>query len=116
VARGIAGSEGEFLRNKLAALEDVDRRKQRGRDLGEQAKTALVELGTDYHLRKVTWNGDRLSWILEVETPVGSHNVVLPWTLVDDVLDARTRGEFQRLRNMVFFGLGRRDMIFERRQ
>jgi|SRR5271154_3778875 len=114
VARGIAGSEEEFRRNKLEFLAAEDRRRQRGQDLGKQVQAVLAELGADYRLVSVTWNGNTLSWTLEVSTPQASHNVVLPWTLVDDVLDARTRGEFQRLRNMVLFGLGRRELIFER--
>jgi len=116
IARGIAGSEEEFRRNKLEFLAAEDRRRQRGQELGKQVQTTLSELGAEYRLISVTWNGNTLSWTLEVSTPQGSHNVVLPWTLVDDVLDARTRGEFQRLRNMVLFGLGRRGLIFERHQ
>jgi len=51
-----------------------------------------------------------------IATPQGEQNVVLPSELVNDALDAQTRRELQRLRNMVWFGLGRRDLIFEKRQ
>jgi hypothetical protein len=116
MARGIAGSEAEFAQNKADFLAAEDRRRERGRSLGTYVQEALAELGREYRLVSVTWNGNTLSWTLDVATPQGSHNVVLPWSLVDDVLDARTKGELKRLRNMVFFGLGRRDLIFERRQ
>jgi hypothetical protein len=117
VARGIAGSEDEFRRNKAEYLADVvDRRRQRGRELGEQVQGVLGDMGSGYNLVSVTWNGNTLSWTLEIGTPQGPHNVVLPWTFVDDVLDSRTATEIRRLRNMVFFGLGRRDLIFEGRK
>ena len=116
MARGIAGSEEEFRRNKAESLAAEDRRRQRGRDLGEQVQVVLSKLGADYHLVSVTWNGDRLTWILEIEAPGGPRNVVLSWELVEDVLDSRAPSELQRLRNMVLFGLGLRDLIFEKQK
>jgi hypothetical protein len=118
--RSMAGAMGlsdeEFRRSKIEYLAKEERRRQRGRELGEAVEQFLNELGPGYRLLSVTWNIDSLTWRLEIETPVGKENVVLPWELVDDVLDARTRTELQRLRNMVFFGLGRRDMIFGTRK
>ena len=109
-------SEEEFRRSKIEYLAKEERRRQRGRELGETVEQFLGELGPGYRLLSVTWNVDTLTWRLEMETPNGTENVVLSWELVDDVLDARTRTELQRLRNMVFFGLGRRDMVFGNRK
>src|ERR1700680_5145840 len=101
-AAGMLGfSEEEFRQSKLQYLFGEDRRRERGRDLGIQVQRVLSELVSDYRLISVTWNNNTLSWTLEIATPQGSHNVVLPWTLVDDVLDSRTPTEIQRLRNMV---------------
>lgn len=108
-------SEEQFRQSKLEYLLGEERRKSRGHDLGEQAKKILDDLGPGYRLVSVTWNSSTLSWRLEVETQQGQQNVVLSWGLVDDALDARTPGELQRLRNMIWFGLGRRDLIFEKR-
>ena len=114
---GVMGlSEEQFRQSKLEYLLGEERRRNRGRDLGEQVEKVLVELGNGHRLKSVTWNSNTLSWRLEIETPQGQQNVVLSWELVDDALDARTRSELQRLRNMVLFGLGRRDLIFEKHE
>jgi hypothetical protein len=109
----ILGSESAFRERKQEFLGREKRTQDRGYELGDQVQVILTKLGTDHKLVSITWNADSLSWTLEVATPRGSRNVVLPWTLVDDVLDARTRTEIERLRNMIFFGLGHRDLIFE---
>jgi hypothetical protein len=116
MAGAMGWSDEEFRRSKIEHLAKEERRRERGRELGETVERFLGELGPGYRLRSVTWNADSLTWRLEIQTPTGTENVVLSWELVDDVLDARTRSEFQRLRNMVFFGLGRRDVIFGNRK
>lgn len=116
VARGMGLSEDEFRKNKLEYLLNEERRRDRGRDLGKRVQEVLSELGSGYRLDSVTWNSNTLSWRLEIGTPQGPQNVVLSWELVDDVLDSRTRTELQRLRNMVLFGLGLRDLIFEKHE
>jgi hypothetical protein len=118
--KGMAGamglSEEQFRQSKLEYLLSEERRRNRGRDLGEQVEKILNELGSGYRLTSVTWNRNTLSWRLEIETPQGLQNVVLSSELVDYALDARTRRELQRLRNMVWFGLGRHDLIFEKHE
>jgi len=109
-------SEEQFRQSKLDYLLREERRRNRGRDLGEQVEKILADLGAGYRLQSVTWNSNTLSWRLEIETPQGLQNVVLSAELVDDALDARTRRELQRVRNMVWFGLGRRDLIFEKNE
>jgi hypothetical protein len=109
-------SEEQFRQSKLQYLLGEKRRRDRGRDLGEQVERILAELGTGYRLTSVTWTSDTLSWRLEIDTPEGQQNIALSSELVDEALDARTRRELQRLRNMVWFGLGRRDLIFEKHE
>jgi len=115
VEKSMAGamdlSEEQFRQCKLDHLLKEERRLERGKDLGEQVKKILGELGAGYRLTSVTWNSNTLSRRLEIETPQGPQNLVLSWELVDDALDSRTRSELQRLRNMVLFGLGRQELI-----
>jgi len=106
-------SEEQFRRMKFEYLQTEEQRIERGKTLGGLAQEVMQELGQPYQVNSVTWSGNTLSWKLEIGTPQGSHNVVLPWTFVDDVLDSRTATELRRLRNMVLFGLGRRDLIFQ---
>ncbi len=113
VARGMGLSEEQFQQSKLEFFLAEQRKRERGRDLGQQAQAILAELGSEYRLASVTWNGNTLSWTLEITSPKGSQNVVLSWELVDDALDSRTRNELQRLRNMVLFGLGRQELILK---
>ena len=107
-------SDEEWRRGKLAGVYGQQRKEARALDLGKQVEEILADMGPGHRLVSVTWNGDTLTWRLEVETPQGKQNVVLSWELVDDALDFRTSGELQRLRNMVWFGLGRRDLIFRK--
>ena len=117
VARKMGLAEEQYRQSKADLLAGEDRRRSRGQDLGDIVQQFLTELGPDYRILSVTWNVDTLTWRLEITTPGGTKkNVVLSWELVDDALDARTKTELRRLRNMVFFGLGRRDMIFGNRK
>jgi hypothetical protein len=111
LAGGMGLSEEQFRQSKLQYLLAEEKRRERGVDLGHQVEKILVELGSGYRLTSVTWNGNTLSWRLEIDTPQGQQNAVLSWELVDDALDSRTRSELQRLRNMVLFGLGRQELI-----
>jgi hypothetical protein len=116
-AAGMLGfSEEQFRRIKFEYLQTEEQRRERGKALGGLVQEVMQELGQPYQVNSVTWSGNTLSWKLEIGTPQGPHNVVLPWTFVDDVLDSRTATEIRRLRNMVLFGLGRRDLIFEGRK
>lgn len=109
------GTEESYQRAKLALMYGHERKETRAVELGERVVQILADLGQDYRLASVNWNSDTLTWRLEIESPQGKQNVVLSWELVDDALDFRTQGELQRLRNMVWFGLGRRDLIFKKR-
>ena len=109
------GGDGGFRRLKREYLLGEEQLRDKGRVLGEMVQKFLDEIGPGYHLTKVNWNNSG-SWTLEIDTPGGSQNVVLSWFLVDDVISEKTRTELQRLRNLVLFGLGRRDLIFQGHQ
>jgi hypothetical protein len=116
VARKFGMSDEAYRREELALVYGHQRKEARALDLGTHVEGILAGLGQGYRLASVNWNSDTLTWRLEMETPQGNRNVVLSWELVDDALDFRTPGELQRLRNMVWFGLGRRDLIFEKHE
>jgi hypothetical protein len=107
------GGEQRFRELKRDYLLGEEELRIRGRQLGEIAQRFLSELGDEYRLAAVNWNNNG-TWTLEVGTPGGSQNVVLSWFLVDDVLSAGTPSELQRVRNMLFFGLRRQDLIFRK--
>ena len=116
IARKWEISDEDYRREKLAGIYARQRIETRAIALGKQVEEILSALEPGYRLARVTWNSDTSSWRLEIETPQGKQNVILSSELVNDALDAQTRRELQRLRNMVWFGLGRRDLIFEKRQ
>ncbi len=120
LARAMGFTEDQFRRSKIdhlaKELAKEERARARGRELGEAVNKILGEISPDYRLTRVNWNSDSLSWTLEIDTNDGPRNVVISWELADDVLDSRTQNEFQRLRNMVLFGLGRTDLIFRGRE
>lgn len=115
-ARKLDRSDEAYQRGKLAGMYGHQRMENRAVALGKQVEEILANMGQEYRLASVTWNSSTLTWRLVIATPQGEQNVVLPSELVNDALDAQTRRELQRLRNMVWFGLGRRDLIFEKRQ
>ncbi len=116
MARKWAISDEDYRREKLAGTYGRQRMESRAIALGKQVEEVLSALEPGYRLVSVTWNSDTSSWRLEIETPQEKQNVVLSWELVADAMDSLTRSELQRLRNMILFGLGRRDLIFKKNQ
>ncbi len=109
------GGEEQFRRLKYEYLLGEERLRVKGHGLGDIVQRALGEAGPDYQLTAVNWNNTG-SWRLEIATPKGPRNVVLSWFLVDEVMSAMTPTELQRIRNLVLFGIGRRDLIFKGRK
>jgi hypothetical protein len=106
-------SEDEFRRRKFEYVIGEQRRRDRGRELGELVEKVLSELGRQYQLESVTWNPDTRTWRFGIRSSEGTENVIVQADIADQVIDFRTQSEFQRLRNMVLFGLGRTDLIFK---
>jgi len=115
MARAMGLSEDEFRRSKFDYFVREQQRRDRGRQLGVLVEKVLTELGREYQLDSVTWNPNTWTWRFGVTTAGGSENVILQEDVADQIIDFDTPGEFQRLRNMVLFGLGRTDLIFEER-
>ncbi len=105
------GGKERFRRLKREYLMGEEQLRTRGRELGGIIQADLDKVSPAYRVSAVNWNNNG-TWTVEVDTPTGPKNVVLDWFLVDDVISARTQSELQRLRNLVLFGLGRRDLIF----
>ncbi len=107
-------TEEQWQRSKLALAEKSERIHARAVELGHLVESVLEPLGEGYRLKGVARNIDTTTWTLRIETPKGLLNVPVSWELVDDVLDAGTKTEFNRLKNMVLFGLGRPELIFRK--
>ncbi len=116
LAHGMGMSEEEFQRRKFEYLIDEERRRERGRQLGELVERALTDLKGEYQLEDVTWNTDTWTWRLGIRSDSRVWNVVVEGDIADRVIDFRTQGEFERLRNLVLFGLGRTDLLFREQQ
>lgn len=116
LAHAMGLSEDEFRRRKFEYLIAEQRRRDRGREIGDLVDKVLAELGGQYQLENVTWNPDTRTWRFGVRSSAGAQNVVLKGDIADQVMDFQTQGEFDRLRNLVLFGLGRTDLIFKDRR
>ncbi len=108
-------SEDEYRRRKFEYLIGEERRRDRGRELGKLVERVLAELSDQYQLESVTWNPETRTWRFGIRSSAGQQNVVVKGDIADQVMDFRTQGEFDRLRNLVLFGLGRGDLIFKDR-
>lgn len=112
-------SEGDEIRVGTQDIEPLYkswRLDARERSLAEAIRKVFAEVNSGYELVALLRNSDAQSWNVEVKTPEGKARVALPMPLVNEVLDAGTTSELARLRNMLWFGLGRTDLIFENRQ
>ena len=97
-----AGQYGEF---KLKA---------KGLDLGEQVKAVLDGLGPKYRLVAVLWENSKSRWVLRIEAADKIANIPIPAELADDVVETGSEQDLERLKNLVLFGVGRQDLIFQR--
>ena len=115
LAQKFGVTEEQFRRSKLALAEKADRLHARAVELGQLVESILGPLGPDYRLEGLARNIDTMSWTLRIRTPTGVFNVPISWELVDDVLDSGTRTELDRLKNMILFGINKRDLIFQKK-
>jgi hypothetical protein len=54
-----------------------------------------------------------LRWLARVEVGGKVFAVAIPMELADDIIDAGSDQDTNRLRNLVFFGVGRQDLILK---
>jgi hypothetical protein len=115
-ARKFGMTDEQYFRSKLDLVEKGRRLWARATQLGELLEKMLQSLGDGYRLVGIARNIDTLTWTLQVNTPSGLRSIVLPWELVDDVLDSGAARDTDRLKNLLYFGVGRRDAIFQGRK
>jgi len=124
VVSGATGSEGDWKRALDAetprgaviypgALAE-GRLRQRGQKLGEQVRSMLSVLGDEYQLLAVLWEGFRSRLLSRILSPHGVSEIPVPAELGDGVAESGGIDDLERLKNLVLFGAGRKDLIFRR--
>jgi len=116
VARKMGVAEQDYARGVVALQLGDEVERGRGRVLGERIQTILRSLGPEYRLTAVVRQGTELRWVARIQAAGKAVAVALPLEIVDDVIDGGSEQDLNRLKNLVLFGVGRRDLIFERRQ
>jgi len=114
IARRFQVSEEDYKRGKLAGILGQKGLEVRGHAFGDQVQYILSGLGDGYHLKAVFWEGQKLRWILRIETPHKLVAVAVPFELADDVLDSAAIQDIERLKNLVLLGVGRQELIGKR--
>jgi hypothetical protein len=113
-AKRYGGSGEEYRRSKLASMYTQQRLESKAKVVGEQAQGILSGLPGDYRLVAVSWEGSKSRWVLRIEAANKIANVPVPAELADDIVDARSEQDVERLKNLVLFGVGRQELIFKR--
>jgi hypothetical protein len=106
VARGFKISEEEYARGVLAGVYGRERQEARGRRLGEKVQKILDELEANDRVVRVSYQMDRLRWMLSIKTSQGVVDVAVPRDLGDDVLDSALKEQAEELRARVARSLG----------
>lgn len=112
IARKKGISEEEYARRVLLVQYGEDLQRQRGKVLGEQIQKIVSELGCEYKLVAVIRQGAQLRWLARIESGK-VFAVAIPMDLADDIVDTGADQDISRLRNLVLFGVGRRELIFK---
>lgn len=105
-------SEEDFARGKMPGSLARERLETRGHALGEHVQRVLEELGEEYRLIAVVWEGFRLRWLFRIQSPRGVTEVPVPAEVADGVVDSHSVDDLGRLRNLTLFGAGRTDLLF----
>jgi hypothetical protein len=111
IARKRGISEEEYARRVLLAHYGEDLQRERGKVFGERIQKILEGLGSEYKLDAVIRQGTQLRWLARIEVGGKVFAVAIPMELADDIIDAGSDRDISRLRNLVFFGVGRQDLI-----
>jgi hypothetical protein len=112
VARKLGVGEDEFARGVLASQMGEEYQRGRGKTLGQRIQAILASVGSEYLLSAVMRQGTEFRWLARIEAAGKTVAVSLPLDLVDDVVDSGSKQELDRLRNLVLFGIGRQELIF----
>jgi len=111
IAKRFGISVEDYARGLLAHRYGRERRESEGRALGQHVIELLRGLGQGYTLSSVLWEGGRLRWMLRIETPDRAVGVPVPFELAEDVVDSRVLSEVEKLRRLLFDGVGRQDLV-----
>jgi hypothetical protein len=114
VAKRLGVEEKEVADKIKAGQYGELKLKAKGLSLGEETKTVLDGLGPDYRLVAVLWENSQARWVLRIKAADSIANVPIPGGLADDVVEAGSEQDLDRLKNLVLFGVGRQELIFER--
>jgi len=114
VAKRLGVEEREVADKIKAGQYGELKLRAKGLSLGEEAKTILDGLGPNYRLVAVLWENSHARWVLRIKAADSIANVPIPAGLADDVVEAGGEQNLERLKNLVLFGVGRQELIFER--
>jgi hypothetical protein len=113
-AKRYGGSGEEYRRSKLAGAYSEERLRSKAKVIGERAQEILSRWASDCRLEAVSWQGSKLRWVLRIiEAEKKTATVSIPAELGDDIVDARSEQDVERLKNLVLFGVGRQELIFK---
>ena len=111
VAVRLGVSFEDYARGLLAHRFGRERRESEARALGQHVVELVRGLGDGYVLRMVSWDGDRLRWMLQFQTPERVVGVPVPFELAEDIIDSGVLSKIETLRTLLLEGLGRRDLV-----
>jgi len=114
VARKLGVADEEYARGVVAMQLGEEAERGRGRILGERIRKILESLGPEYKLDAVIRQGTQLRWLARIEVGGKIFAVAIPMELADDITDAGSDRDMNRLKNLVFFGVGRQDLMLKR--
>jgi hypothetical protein len=91
------------------------KRYESAKTLKEATEGILREIGDDYQVQgEVVGDEDRSRWFVSVQTPSGHVSVPVPAELAEDLSASGSHFGLTRLRNLVFFFVGREELIWKR--
>ena len=114
VASRLGLSEKEIAEKIKTVQFGELRLKVKGYTLGEHVSEVLQGLGPAYRLLKVLWEDPKSRWMLRIEFNGRVANVPVPERLADDVAETDSEQDWDRLKNLILFGVGRQELIFRR--
>ncbi|HEU5450555.1 MAG TPA: hypothetical protein VFU76_01140 [Terriglobales bacterium] len=109
-------SEGDEIRVGATDIEPLYRSWKTDsaeRSLGDILRGALAQAGSGYELLALQRNSDAQIWNADIRTATGETRVSLPMGVVNEVLASGVTSEVARIRKLLWFGLGRTDLLFE---
>jgi hypothetical protein len=97
--------EEEYARGELAGVYGRQRLESTGQNLGRIIERLLAEVGDEYHLQALLYEGTKSRWIARVESSLGTRNLSIQRDLVDDVVDSELYESIQELKRRLVAGL-----------